>query len=71
MLPKMQLRRGLRICERNNSVDTTVSEEREEGGAPGIRAETPLQHMLKTVVRLVVPCSPWRLMEEQISNCSL
>ncbi|KAJ7395679.1 suppression of tumorigenicity 5 protein isoform x4 [Pitangus sulphuratus] len=39
--------RGERICERNNTADTKVSEEGGEGGAPGTGAEIPLQHVLK------------------------
>ena len=34
---------GVRRCERNNSADTKVREEGGGGGAPGARAETPLQ----------------------------
>ncbi|KAK4818645.1 hypothetical protein QYF61_016616 [Mycteria americana] len=39
------LERGVRICERNNSADTKVSEEGGEGGAPRVTAEIPLQPM--------------------------
>ncbi|PKU43327.1 protein pxr1-like [Limosa lapponica baueri] len=52
------LDRGVRICERNNSADTKVSEEEEGGGAPGARAEIPLQSMVKTMVRQAVPLQP-------------
>ncbi|KAM9590860.1 uncharacterized protein ACIBXB_005909 [Morphnus guianensis] len=48
-------KRGVRICKRNNSADTKVSE---GGGAPGARAEIPLQPMVKTVVRQAVPLQP-------------
>ena len=58
---QQQLERGVRICERNNSADTKVSEEGGGGGAPGARAEIPLQPVVKTMVRQVVPCSQWRL----------
>ena len=34
----LELQRGVRICERNNSVGTKVSEEEAGGGAPGARA---------------------------------
>jgi len=35
----------VRICERNNSADSKVSEEGEGGGAPGARAEiSPAAH---------------------------
>jgi len=47
----------VRLCERNNSADTKVSEEGERGGgARNVRAENlPLQLVMKTVVRQVVP----------------
>ena len=40
---QLQPERGVRICERNNSADTKVREEGGGGGAPGSRAEIPLQ----------------------------
>ncbi|GAB0202867.1 hypothetical protein GRJ2_002752300 [Grus japonensis] len=51
-------RRGMRICERNNSADTKVSEEGEGEGVPGIEAEVPLQPLEKTMVRQAVPLQP-------------
>jgi len=49
----------VRLCERNNSADTNVSEEGEGGGASrGAGAEIPLQPMEKTVVRQPVPLQP-------------
>ena len=54
----MQPERGVRRCERNNSADTKVSEEGGGGGAPGTRAEIPLQPMVKTMVRQAVPLQP-------------
>ncbi|GAB0207045.1 epimerase family protein SDR39U1 [Grus japonensis] len=45
-------------CERNNHADTKVSEEGGGGGGPGARAEIPLQPMVKTIVRQVVPLQP-------------
>ena len=49
----------MRICERNNSADTKVSEEGGGGGAPGAGAEIPLQPMVKTMVRQqAVPLQP-------------
>ncbi|KAK4832385.1 LOW QUALITY PROTEIN: hypothetical protein QYF61_022240 [Mycteria americana] len=60
--------RGVRICERNNSSDTKVSEEGGGGGVPGVRAEIPLRSVVKTMVRQAVPLQP---MVEQISTCSL
>ncbi|GAB0189017.1 epimerase family protein SDR39U1 [Grus japonensis] len=52
---KLQPDRGVRICKRNDSADTKVSEEGGGGGAPGARAEIPLQPMEKTMVRQAVP----------------
>ena len=54
----MQPERGVRRCERNNSADTKVSEEGGGGGAPGTRAEIPLQPVVKTMVRQAVPLQP-------------
>ena len=49
----------MRLCERNNSADTKVSEEGGGGeGAPGHRAEIPLQAMVKTMVRQAVALQP-------------
>ena len=48
----------MRICERNNSADTKVSEEGGGGGAPGTRAEIPLQPLVKTMVRQAVSLQP-------------
>ena len=47
-----------RICERNNSADTKVSEEGGGGGAPETGAEIPLQPVGKTMVRQAVPLHP-------------
>jgi len=44
----------VRICERNNSADTKVREGGGRGGAPGTRAELPLQPVVKTTVRQAV-----------------
>ncbi|GAB0184620.1 hypothetical protein GRJ2_000927300 [Grus japonensis] len=55
---QLQLERGVRICERNNSADTKVSVDGGGGGAPGARAEIPLQPMEKTMVRQTVPLQP-------------
>jgi len=41
----------VRICEKNNSADTKVIEEGRGAGVPGARAETPLQPLVKTMVR--------------------
>ena len=48
----------MRICESNSSADTKVREEGGGGGAPGARAEIPLQPMVKTMVRQAVPLQP-------------
>ncbi|KAK4815981.1 hypothetical protein QYF61_010849 [Mycteria americana] len=55
---QLQPERGDRLCERNNSADTKVSEGGGGGGAPGARAEIPLQHVVKTVVMHLVPLQP-------------
>lgn len=44
-----ELKKGVRIYERNSFVDTKVS----GGGVPGTRAEIPLQPIVKTMVRQV------------------
>ncbi|GAB0183375.1 hypothetical protein GRJ2_000802800 [Grus japonensis] len=52
-------KRRVRRCERNNSADTKVCEEGGAGGAPGARAEIPLQQpMGKNLVRQAVPLQP-------------
>ena len=56
--------------KRNCSTDTKVSEEGRAGGAPGTRAEIPLQLWHSLWPRLC-PCTPWRSMVEQRSICSL
>jgi len=66
----MQPERGVRICERNNCEDSKPSEEGGGGGVPDVRAQIPLQPVVKTMVRQAAPCSPWRSMVEQISTCS-
>jgi len=53
---QLQPGRGVRICERNNSAHIKVGEEGGEGGAPGARAEIPLQP--KTMVTQVVSPQP-------------
>jgi len=54
---QLQLERGVRIRERNNSAETKVSEGG-GGGAPGTRAEVPLQPVEKTMVRQAVYLQP-------------
>ncbi|PKU43632.1 rna-directed dna polymerase from mobile element jockey- hypothetical protein [Limosa lapponica baueri] len=51
---QQQLERGLRICKRNNSGDTT-SEEGREGDDPGTGKKIPLPPVVKTIVRQAVP----------------
>jgi len=47
--------RGVRLCERNNSADTMVSEEGGGGGAQDAGAESlSLQLVMKTTVRQAV-----------------
>ena len=58
MQQKLQPERRVRPCQRNNPVDTKVSEEGGGGDAPGTRAETPLQPVVKTMVRQAVPLQP-------------
>ncbi|PKU37725.1 hypothetical protein llap_11970 [Limosa lapponica baueri] len=41
-----------------------VSEEGEQGGAPGTRAEIPLQLVVKTMVRQAVPLQPLEVNSE-------
>ena len=48
----------MRICERNNSADTQVSEAGGGGGGPGTRAEIPLQPVVQPMVRQAVPLQP-------------
>jgi len=49
----------VRQCERNNSADTKVSEEGAGGGARDAGGkDLPLQVMMKTMVRQVVPLQP-------------
>jgi len=55
---QLQPEGGLRLCERNNSGDTKVSEEGGGGGAPGTGVEIPLQPVVKTTVRQAVPLQP-------------
>ncbi|GAB0207243.1 EH domain-containing protein 4 [Grus japonensis] len=55
---QLQPERGVRRCERNNSADTKVSAEGGGGGAPGARAEIPLQPVVKTMVKQAVPLQP-------------
>jgi len=46
------------MCARNNSADTKVGGEEGGGGAPGARAEIPLQPVEKTMVRQAVALQP-------------
>ena len=48
----------MRLCERNNSAGTKVSEDGGGGGAPGNGAEVSLQPMEKTMERQAVPLQP-------------
>ena len=53
--------------ERNNPINTTVSEEGRGGGALGTRADIPLQPVVRTMVKLF-PCSPWKITVDQVST---
>lgn len=55
---QLQTKKGVRICERNNSASYKVSEEREGRGASRPRAEILLQLVVKTVVRLTDSLQP-------------
>ena len=48
----------MRLCERNNSADTKVSEEGGGAGRAGARAEIHLQTVEKTTVSQNVPLQP-------------
>ena len=48
----------MRRCERTSPADPQVSAEGGGGGAPGTRAEIPLQPVGKTMVRQAVPLQP-------------
>ncbi|GAB0183371.1 hypothetical protein GRJ2_000802400 [Grus japonensis] len=52
---QLQPERGVRICERNDSANTKVSEEGGGGDAPCAGPEIPLQPVEKTMVRQAVP----------------
>ena len=52
---QLQWKRGVRICERNNSADTKVSEEGGGGGDPGTRAGIPRQPVVQPMVRQLCP----------------
>ena len=55
---KLQLARGLRICQTNNPADCKVGEEGGGGDASGTGAEIPLQPTVKTMVRQAVSLQP-------------
>lgn len=48
----------MRVCERNDSAGTKVSEEGEGEDPPGTEAEIPLLPVVKTAVRKAVPSQP-------------
>lgn len=47
----LQTKTGVRICERNSSAGTKVSEEAGGGGVQGDGAEIPLEPAVKIMVR--------------------
>ncbi|PKU39423.1 protein pxr1-like [Limosa lapponica baueri] len=54
---QLQPEREVRVCERNNSADTKVSEG-EGGGVPAPVAEISPKSLVKIVVRQAVPLQP-------------
>lgn len=48
----------MRLCERTNSADTKVGEERGGEGAPGVGTEILLHPVVKTMERQAVPLQP-------------
>lgn len=65
---QLQMKRVVKICERNNSIETKVKEEGGEGDAPGARAEIILQFKENTMVMNIVPLQPMEDHLEQIST---
>jgi len=66
---QLQLKRGLRLCGRNS---LTGQRRKRAGGAPGARAEVPLQPMEQTMVGQAVPCShagPWCRSPPEARGC--
>jgi len=61
------------INVRNSYADTKVRKERGGGGAPGTRAEIPLQPLEETIVTQVVPLQPkeWTMLEQRHTLQSL
>ena len=51
----------MKICQRNNSADTKVSEEGGGGGAPGTGAGISVQPLEKIMMRQAVPLLPTEL----------
>ncbi|TRZ26649.1 hypothetical protein HGM15179_000420 [Zosterops borbonicus] len=51
-------KRGVKICKRSSPADPRVSE---KGGKGEARAETPLQPLMKTLVRNGVPLQPMEI----------
>lgn len=47
----LQVKIGMRVCKRNSSAGTKVSEEAGGGGVQGDRAEIPLEPAVKIMVR--------------------
>jgi len=53
--------RGVRLCERNSSADTEISERGGRGGARDTGADIPLQPVVKTMVSQAVPLQPMEI----------
>lgn len=58
MQQQTQLKRGVRLYDRSNPVDTKVSENGGIEGAIGTRKEISLQPVVETMVKPLCPCSP-------------
>lgn len=58
----------MRVYERNRSGNSKISETGGREGAPGIRVKIPLQPMMKTTLKQLSPCRPWRSIVDQRSS---
>ncbi|KAJ7416059.1 hypothetical protein BTVI_36392 [Pitangus sulphuratus] len=62
--------RRVKICEKDSLADSKIHAAGVGGGVPGNRREIPLQSVVKTMLRQLCPCSPWRSTGEQLSTRS-
>lgn len=76
----MYSRRGIKLCnssssprEKREKAQQTLRPVKKEGpgGVPGIGEEILLQSVVKTMVRQLCPCIPWRSIVDQRSTCLL